>query len=229
MGVIQLHNVSKIYSGNIVAIQDVSFRVEKGEFVFLTGSSGAGKSTLLKLLFIAEEVSKGQIFIHGRCLEKIRASSVPYLRRNIGVVFQDFKLLPNRTVFENIALALEVIGMARREVEKRVRQVASFVELSAKLDYTPQELSGGEKQRVAIARAIANEPMILLADEPTGNLDDKITASIMDLFRYINARGITIMIATHDHALVRRLQKRVIHIERGRVVSDAIASAEFGL
>ncbi len=217
---IQISHVSKSYLKDVPALSDVNLMIEKGEFVFLTGPSGAGKSTLLRLLFGAEKPTEGQILVNGRNISRIRRSHIPLLRRKIGVVFQDFKLLANRTVFENVAVALEVLGEGRSRVQQKVWRVLKSVGLAHKMHAKPLLLSGGEQQRVAIARAIVNEPDILLADEPTGNLDPDIALEIMKFLQQVNARGTTVIIATHDPDLLSRFNKRQVVLERGRVVSD---------
>jgi len=198
----------------------VSLNVEKGEFVFLTGASGAGKSTLLKLIFCDEPATSGQLLLFGKNVAKIRPAAVPFVRRNIGVVFQDFKLLPLRTVVENVALPLEVRGMGKKEIERRVKGLLRSVGLEYKAQKLPPALSGGEQQRVAVARALAADPALLLADEPTGNLDPDRTLEVMDLLYQANARGTTVVVATHDRSLLERYKKRVIVLERGRLLSD---------
>ncbi len=216
---IQMFHVNKRY-GDVVALTEVNLAVDKGEFVFLTGPSGAGKSTLLELIFCAEKATSGQILVNGRNIARISASAIPYLRRNIGVVFQDFKLLPTRTVAENVAFTLDVLGVPRRDSRRKVMGMLKAVGLEHKADTLPPRLSGGEQQRVAIARALVNDPTILLADEPTGNLDPKLTIEIMDLLRDFSARGTTVLVATHDRSLLERYQKRTIALEGGRIVSD---------
>ncbi|MFT3914327.1 MAG: cell division ATP-binding protein FtsE [Anaeromyxobacteraceae bacterium] len=217
---IQLFHVSKEYPGDGLALQDVSLEIEKGEFVFLTGASGAGKSTLLKLIFCDEPATSGQLLLFGKNVAKIRPAAVPYVRRNIGVVFQDFKLLPLRTVAENVALPLEVRGMPEKELKKKVMGLLRSVGLEYKAGKLPPALSGGEQQRVAVARALAADPALLLADEPTGNLDPDRTLEVMDLLYQANARGTTVVVATHDRSLLERYKKRVIVLERGRLLSD---------
>ncbi len=209
-----------MYGRDARALDDVSLSVAKGEFVFLEGPSGAGKSTLLKLLFCAEQPSDGQIVIAERNVTRVRRSAVPYLRRNIGVVFQDFKLLPTRTVFDNVAVALEVLGKPPRDIHRRVTTVLRQVGLGHKLQALPTRLSGGEQQRVAIARALVNEPAILLADEPTGNLDPELALTIMGLFADANTRGTTVLVATHDPSLLAAFPRRRVRLERGRLVHD---------
>jgi cell division transport system ATP-binding protein len=218
--VIQLFHVGKEYPGESPALQDVSLEIDKGEFVFLTGASGAGKSTLLKLIFCEEAASTGQLLVFGKNVAKIRPSAIPFVRRNIGVVFQDFKLLPQRTVAENVALPLEVRGLADKEVRRRVKGLLRSVGLEHRADKFPPSLSGGEQQRVAVARALAPDPALLLADEPTGNLDPERTLEVMDLLYGANARGTTVVVATHDRTLLERYKRRVVVLERGRLLSD---------
>jgi cell division transport system ATP-binding protein len=218
--VIQLFHVTKEYPGDAPALQDVSLTVERGEFVFLTGPSGAGKSTLLRLVFCEEPATSGQLLLFGKNVAKIRPAAVPFVRRNIGVVFQDFKLLPQRTVAENVALPLEVRAMPDREIKKRVRLLLRSVGLEHRAGKFPPSLSGGEQQRVAVARALAADPALLLADEPTGNLDPERTLEVMELLHGTNARGTTVVVATHDRSLLERYKRRVVALERGRLVSD---------
>jgi cell division transport system ATP-binding protein len=219
--VIQLFHVKKSYPGDAPVLDDITVRVEKGEFVWLTGPSGAGKSTLLKLLFCAESPSSGQILVGGRNIVRLAQGGIPYLRRNIGIVFQDFKLLDNRTVLENVGYALEVLGVPDGEIRERSLKRLEQVGLDHKAESLPRRLSGGEQQRVAIARALVNEPTILLADEPTGNLDPGLTDSILQLLFDANARGTTVIVATHDRSLLVRYHKRTISLDKGRLVSDA--------
>jgi len=218
--VIQLFHVFKQYGAEAPALSDVSLEVRKGEFVFLTGPSGAGKSTLLKLVFCAEPASGGQILVFGRNVSRIRPSGIPYLRRNVGVVFQDFKLLPDRTVAENVAFPLEVRGQHPREVRRKVTSALRAVGLDHRMGKFPLALSGGEQQRAAVARALVGDPALLLADEPTGNLDLDRTVEVMQLLEGANARGTTVVVATHDRGLLARHKKRIIALENGRVVSD---------
>ena len=215
---IHLYHVTKRYSPYTLALADVSLAVEKGEFVFLTGASGAGKTTLLKLVFREELPTEGQILVHGRNITALPPHQIPYLRRTIGVVFQDFKLLARKTILENVTLVLRILGMPPRDRKARAYRALKMVGLHHRIGAYPQELSGGEQQRVAIARALINEPAILLADEPTGNLDPDLAREIMDLFKEINARGTTVLVATHDRDLLARMQRRTIVLERGRVV-----------
>lgn len=217
---IQLTNVSKIYPNGARALVDVNLKIGKGNFVFLVGPSGAGKSTLVKLLYREETPTRGQVQINNRNLVRMRGREVPFLRRSIGVIFQDFKLLPNKTVFENVAFALEVIGVAKREVRSRTMATLELVGLKVKEKAYPHELSGGEQQRVCVARAIINNPALLVADEPTGNLDPDTAWDIMDLLYEINKRGTTVVMATHAREIVNKMQKRVIAIENGRVARD---------
>ena len=214
---IELFNVAKKYGTFREALVDVSFRIDSGEFVFLTGPSGAGKSTLLRLLFLEEPPSTGQIIVNGRNIGVLPQSQVPYLRRTMGVVFQDFKLIARKTVFENIAFVQNVLGLPRVEQKRRAYHVLKRVDLHHQMNAYPDELSGGEQQRVAIARAIVNEPTVLLADEPTGNLDPVLAEEIMRLFVEINIRGTTVVVATHDLELIRRMGKRTLTLERGHL------------
>jgi cell division transport system ATP-binding protein len=214
--VIHLYHVSKRYSSHAFALVDVTLAIDKGEFVFLTGPSGAGKTTLLKLLFREELPSEGQILVNGRNITALPVRQVPLLRRSIGVVFQDFKLLPRKTILENVALVLRILGVPLQERKNRAYRVLKMVGLHHKLQSFPLELSGGEQQRVAIARALINEPVILLADEPTGNLDPDLAVEIMDLFKEINARGTTVLVATHDREMIARMRRRTLLLERGR-------------
>jgi cell division transport system ATP-binding protein len=220
---LQLFHVHKQYRGEAPALSDISLSVNKGEFVFLTGPSGAGKSTLLRLVFCAEAATSGQLIVLGRNLAKLKPPQVAALRRSIGVVFQDFKLLPGRTVAENVAFPLEVRGLSPREVKRRVSAVLRTLGLELKADRFPLSLSGGEQQRVAVARALTGDPALLLADEPTGNLDPERTVEVMELLHSANARGTAVVVATHDRGLLERYRKRIVALERGRVVSDGNA------
>lgn len=219
---IRLENVTKTYKGTTVALNDVSVEIEKGEFVFLVGSSGSGKSTFLRLLLREEAPEKGRIIEAGRDIVGLPKWRVPYLRRNIGCVFQDFRLLPNKTVYENVAFALEVIGRSKNVVETQVPQILELVGLGHKLASLPSELSGGEQQRVAVARAFVNRPLILLADEPTGNLDPATSEGIMSLLDRINRTGTTVVMATHDRAMVDRMRRRVLELDHGILVRDQV-------
>jgi len=217
---IEMQNVSKIYNNGVVALSKVNIKIGKGEFVFVVGPSGAGKSTFIKLMLLQENQTKGTIIINGKIINKLKSREIPYLRRTMGVVFQDFKLLLNKTVAENIAFALEVIETPPKEIRRRVLNVLDLVGLQDKARVLPTELSGGEQQRVAIARAIVNNPPLLIADEPTGNLDPDTSWEIMELFTRINTRGTTILMATHDRDIVNRSKKRVVAIESGQIVRD---------
>lgn len=216
---IHLYRVSKIYEG-IPALREITVSVDKGEFVFVTGFSGAGKTTLLKVLFCAEHPDEGQIIIQGMNTFRLNSSSIPYLRRNMGFVFQDYKLLPHKTVFENIALALKVVGAPHGDIERRALLSLKKVGMEKKEHLTPLKLSGGEQQRVAIARALVNEPQILLADEPTGNLDPQSGQEVFRLFKDINMKGTTVLVATHDWETVQKMQRRIVAMEHGKIVSD---------
>jgi len=217
---IKFENVDKEYDNGVKALSNINLSIEKGEFVFLVGPSGAGKSTLIKLILKEENPTSGKIYLNNKDITNVKNRKVPYIRRNVGVVFQDFRLLPNKTVYENIAFAMEIIGSHSKEIRRNVPMVLSMVNLSKKADYYPDQLSGGEHQRVAIARAIVNNPPILIADEPTGNLDPDTAWEIMKLLRDINRRGTTILMATHAKEIVDAMQKRVIEIEKGMIVRD---------
>jgi cell division transport system ATP-binding protein len=218
--VVEFRNVTKVYDGGSVAVDQVSMRIGRGEFVFLVGPTGCGKSTCIRLLQKEIEPSKGEIAIAGRTLGEIPRSRVPYLRRNIGVVFQDYKLLPNRTVYDNVAYSLQVIGEGRQQIRRKVPDILRLVGLSTKLHNFPDELSGGEQQRVSIARAFVNHPPLLLADEPTGNLDPETSIGIMQLIYRINRTGTTVVVATHDKEMVDKMRRRVIELREGRIVRD---------
>jgi cell division transport system ATP-binding protein len=217
---ISLQRVTKVYRNGVTALEDVSVEIDKGEFVFVVGPSGSGKSTMIRLLLKQEEASRGEVFVAGKNLSKITSFKVPHLRRNIGTVFQDYKLLQDKTVFENVAFALEVIGKAKHVIDQRVPEILEYVGLGDKLNAYPDELSGGEQQRVSIARACVNRPLVLLADEPTGNLDPNTSVDIMRLLDKVNRIGTTILMATHDQAIVDAMRKRVIELEKGKVVRD---------
>ena len=223
---IKLEHVSKSYSAGIPALNDVNLEIEDGEFVFIVGDSGSGKSTMIKLLLKELEPTAGMITVNGKNLGRIRRRQIPKFRRNIGVVFQDFRLLKDRNVYENIAFAQKVIGESTRSIKKKVPSFLSMVGLAAKYRSYPKELSGGEQQRVAIARALINEPSILLADEPTGNLDNNNAWEIMKLLEEINERGTTVIVVTHNLDIVKVMKKRVITIQKGVVVSDNNAGDE---
>lgn len=217
---IRLREVTKVYEGGTVAVRDISLDIQKGVFVFLVGPSGSGKSTLVRLLLRQDTVTRGTIWVAGKDITQLPAWKVPFLRRSVGTVFQDFKLLPNKTVGENVAFALEVLGRPRSVITPQVDQVLELVGLSDKTDRYPRQLSGGEQQRVSIARAFVNRPPILLADEPTGNLDPATSVGIMRLLDRINRSGATIVMATHDHAIVDAMQRRVVQLEDGRIIRD---------
>ncbi len=217
---IKFDTVTKTYKSTTVALRDVSVDIQKGEFVFLVGPSGSGKSTFLRLVTKEEEPEVGQVWVAGKEVAALSPWKVPYLRRNIGCVFQDFRLLPTKTVYENVAFALEVIGRPRYVIRSQVPQILDLVGLGKKLGNLPHELSGGEQQRVAIARAFVNRPLILLADEPTGNLDPSTTAGIMRLLNRINRTGTTVLMATHDNGIVDAMRRRVIELDRGSVIRD---------
>lgn len=217
---IRFQNVTKIYPPGIIALENVSFEVNKKEFVSIVGRSGAGKTTLIRLLLAEEKPTKGRIFFEGQDIHKLKKGKLPDLRRKIGVVFQDYKLLPQKTAWENIAYALEVIGASDEEIKRDVAQVLEIVDLTHRADNFPHELSGGEKQRVAIARALVHRPLAILADEPTGNLDPYHTSEIINLLLKINELGTTVILATHDKEVINALDKRVITLEEGRIIRD---------
>jgi len=217
---ISLQRVTKVYRNGVTALEDVSVEIDKGEFVFVVGPSGSGKSTMIRLLLKQEEASRGDVFVAGKNLSKITSFKVPHLRRNIGTVFQDYKLLQDKTVFENVSFALEVIGKPKHVIDQRVPEILEYVGLGDKLNAYPDELSGGEQQRVSIARACVNRPLVLLADEPTGNLDPNTSVDIMRLLDKVNRIGATILMATHDQAIVDAMRKRAIELEKGKVVRD---------
>lgn len=217
---IKLVNINKEYKNGVKALSDINLDIKKGEFVFLVGSSGAGKSTIVKLLLKEEEPTSGKIYLNNMDITKVSRRRIHIVRRNLGVVFQDFRLLPNKTVYENVAFAMEILGIPVREIRRRVPLVLSMVDLSRKAYSFPDQLSGGEHQRVAIARAIVNNPPILLADEPTGNLDPDTAWEIMKVLNDINNRGTTVIMATHAKEIVNHMRKRVVTIDKGYVISD---------
>jgi cell division transport system ATP-binding protein len=216
--VIEASHLSKLYSRGVYALRDLSLSIDKGEFIFLTGPSGAGKSTLLRLLLRAELPSEGDLMVSGRELASLGASQVQAYRRTVGFVFQDFRLIPRMTVFQNVAFVMRVLGVPSVLQQRKTFQALKMVGLQHRQNAFPEELSGGEQQRVAIARALVNEPQLVLADEPTGNLDPDLSLEIMNLFREINARGTTVVVATHDRELIRRVGRRSITLDHGRVV-----------
>jgi|TARA_B100000959_G_scaffold136586_1_gene143657 cell division transport system ATP-binding protein len=218
--VIRLESVSKVFKGDVTALRDASAEIQRGEFVFLVGPSGSGKSTFIRLLNREEVADSGRIMVAGKDLGSLSSWRVPYLRRNIGCIFQDYKLLSKKTVFENVAFGLEVIGRPRQVIRRQVPAILELVGLSRKADRTPDELSGGEQQRVSIARAFVNRPLILLADEPTGNLDPATSVGIMRLLDRINRSGTTVVMATHDRGVVDTMRRRVIELDRGVIVRD---------
>ena len=218
---IESHHLSKVYARGVYALRDFSLTIDKGEFLFLSGPSGAGKSTLLRLLLREELPSEGQLKVDGRSLSDLTASQVQSYRRSIGFVFQDFRLIPRFTVFQNVAFVMRVLGVELGVQQRKTFQVLKWVGLQHRMNARPEELSGGEQQRVAIARALVNDPQIVLADEPTGNLDPDLSLEVMNLFREINARGTIVVVATHDREMIRRVGRRVVTLDRGRVVEIA--------
>lgn len=224
---IQFHNVYLSYQRDASALQNICFNIAKGEFVFLTGPSGAGKTSLLRLVYGALTPSRGQVLIDGQNISRLTSSQLPFLRRSIGVVFQDFKLLQNRTVFENVAITLEVQGGgSKADISKRVMHILRQMGMESKISLTPQRLSGGEQQRVALARALVNEPKILLADEPTGSLDDANKMQIMNIFKEANVRGTTVVVATHDRRLIEHAYYRTIRLQNGELAENGEVRSE---
>ncbi|MBR5134831.1 MAG: cell division ATP-binding protein FtsE [Clostridia bacterium] len=217
---IEFRGVHKTYDNGTKALRDVNINIEKGEFVFIVGSSGAGKSTFLKLIMREEVPNAGEVIVNGYKLSRLKRREIPYLRRTMGIVFQDFRLIPTMTVFDNVAFAMRVTGATKREIRKRVPYILGLVGLQNKARNFPQELSGGEQQRVSLARALVNNPSLIIADEPTGNIDPEMSYEIMELLTEINRRGTTILVVTHEHDLVQAFQRRVIVIDSGTVVSD---------
>lgn len=213
-------NIAKEYRNGVIALYDINLEIHKGEFVFLVGSSGAGKSTLIKLILKEEGITRGQLILDDADITRVPNRRIPYIRRKVGVVFQDFRLLPNKTVYENVAFAMEIIGARPKEIRRRVPTILSMVNLSKKASSFPDQLSGGEQQRVSIARSIVNNPPVLIADEPTGNLDPDTAAGIMRVLMDINNRGTTVIMATHAKEIVNTMKKRVIALENGRMVRD---------
>ncbi len=217
---LKMQDVSKVYDGGSVALQNVDIHIKPGEFVFVVGPSGAGKSTFIKMLFREVLPTTGSIFVNGKDILSMTPKEIPYLRRQLGIIFQDYRLLPDRTVYENVAFAMQVIETPRRKIKRRVLNVLDLVGLRHRANAYPNELSGGEQQRIAIARAIVNDPIMVIADEPTGNLDPETSWDIMEIFKEINATGTTIVMATHDKEIVDAMGKRVIAIENGHIVRD---------
>ena len=217
---IEFKNVSKVYNNGTEALRNLSLSIAKGEFVFIVGSSGAGKSTFLKLIMREEVPNSGEIVVNGRKLSTVRKRAVPYLRRTMGIVFQDFRLIDKMTVYDNVAFAMHIVGASDREIRKRVPYVLGLVGLEKKMDNHPAELSGGEQQRVGLARALVNNPSMIIADEPTGNVDPAMSYEIVELLTEINRRGTTVLMVTHEHDLVKRFPRRVIEIQGGTVVGD---------
>lgn len=217
---IKFVNISKEYKNGVTALYDINVEINKGEFVFLVGSSGAGKSTLIKILLKEEGISRGRLYLNGMDITRVPNRRIPYIRRQVGVVFQDFRLLPNKTVYENVAFAMEIVGARPRDIRRRVPLILSMVDLSKKANSFPDQLSGGEQQRVSIARAIINNPPVLIADEPTGNLDPETAWEIMKVLTDINNRGTTVVMATHARDIVNLMKKRVVALEDGRLIRD---------
>ena len=224
---LRMENVSKVYPGGSVALQDVDILIKPGEFVFVVGPSGGGKSTFIKMLFREVLPTTGSIFVNGVDILSLTPKEIPYMRRQLGITFQDYRLLPDRTVYENVAFAMQVIETPHRKIKRRVLNVLDLVGLRHRANAYPNELSGGEQQRIAIARAIVNDPILVIADEPTGNLDPETSWDIMEIFKEINASGTTIVMATHDKEIVDAMGKRVVAIEHGNIVRDE-ASGVYG-
>jgi cell division transport system ATP-binding protein len=218
--VIKFVNISKEYKSGATALYDINVEINKGEFVFLVGSSGAGKSTLIKILLKEEGITRGKLYLNGMDITRVPNRRIPFIRRQVGVVFQDFRLLPNKTVYENVAFAMEIVGARPRDIRRRVPLILSMVDLSKKANSFPDQLSGGEQQRVSIARAIINNPPVLIADEPTGNLDPDTAWEIMKVLTDINNRGTTVVMATHARDIVNKMMKRVVALEDGRLIRD---------
>jgi cell division transport system ATP-binding protein len=223
---IHFYHVTKRFDAYSTALHDVTFHIEKGEFVFLTGPSGAGKSTLLKLILRQMYPTEGQIVVNGRNLNAMKRRHLPYFRREIGMVFQEFKLIERMTIFENLSFILTVIGLNAKEHKKKAYTALRAVGLQHKMNYYPLQLSGGEQQRVAIARALINDPLMLIADEPTGNLDPDLAQEVLEIFNAANLRGSTVLVATHDRDLIERSNRRVVALDHGRIVEEKIAAAE---
>ena len=217
---IDFKHVTKVYEPKITALKDVSVHIDKGEFVFVLGHSGAGKSTFLKLMLREEKATKGEVIVNGYKLSKIKEKDIPYMRRTLGVVFQDFRLIPNLTAYENIAFAMRVTNIDEKEIKRRVPYILNLVGLAGKQDKLPAQLSGGEQQRVALARALVHNPDLVIADEPTGNIDPQLSLEIMELLKAINSTGTTVLVVTHEHELARRYARRIIEMRHGVIVND---------
>ena len=222
---IEFRNVSKVYNNGTEALHNINPNVEKGEFVFIVGSSGAGKSTFLKLITCEERPNEGQVIIDGQDVSHIRKGKIPYVRRKMGLVFQDFRLIDHMTVYDNVAFAMRVVGASPKTIKKRVPYILSLVGLQHKAKHYPTEMSGGERQRVGLARALVNNPSMIIADEPTGNIDPALSFEIVDLLSEINRRGTTVLMVTHEHSLVKHFHKRIIQIHSGEIVADTAALA----
>ena len=220
---IEFRNVSKVYNNGTEALHNINLKVEKGEFVFIVGSSGAGKSTFLKLITCEERPNEGQVLIDGQDISHIRKGKIPYVRRKMGLVFQDFRLIDHMTVYDNVAFAMRVVGASPKAIKKRVPYILGLVGLQHKAKHYPTEMSGGERQRVGLARALVNNPSMIIADEPTGNIDPALSYEIVDLLSAINERGTTVLMVTHEHSLVKHFHKRIIQIHRGEIVADTAA------
>lgn len=220
---IEFRNVSKVYNNGTEALHNINLKVEKGEFVFIVGSSGAGKSTFLKLITCEERPNEGQVLIDGQDISHIRKGKIPYVRRKMGLVFQDFRLIDHMTVYDNVAFAMRVVGASPKAIKKRVPYILGLVGLQHKAKHYPTEMSGGERQRVGLARALVNNPSMIIADEPTGNIDPALSYEIVDLLNAINERGTTVLMVTHEHSLVKHFHKRIIQIHSGEIVADTAA------
>lgn len=220
---IEFRNVSKVYNNGTEALHNINLKVEKGEFVFIVGSSGAGKSTFLKLITCEERPNEGQVLIDGQDISHIRKGKIPYVRRKMGLVFQDFRLIDHMTVYDNVAFAMRVVGASPKAIKKRVPYILGLVGLQHKANHYPTEMSGGERQRVGLARALVNNPSMIIADEPTGNIDPALSYEIVDLLSAINERGTTVLMVTHEHSLVKHFHKRIIQIHSGEIVADTAA------
>lgn len=223
---IEFRNVSKVYNNGTEALHNINLKVEKGEFVFIVGSSGAGKSTFLKLITCEERPNEGQVLIDGQDISHIRKGKIPYVRRKMGLVFQDFRLIDHMTVYDNVAFAMRVVGASPKAIKKRVPYILGLVGLQHKAKHYPTEMSGGERQRVGLARALVNNPSMIIADEPTGNIDPELSLEMMELLERVSGMGITVLVVTHEHELVHRFHRRVVTLKDGRIVSDIPADRE---